>query len=72
MKNIVLIPVGKFYRAFHLPNSELFHVMRVRCYNIRIGSPYIDGIEEEGPVCIFIQKGLSDLWKNTEIQKVPL
>ncbi len=30
---------------------------------------YIDGVEEEGLICIFGQKDVSDLWKNGKIQK---
>ncbi len=32
MKNNVLM-VGKFYGVFNLQNCEVYHVMRVPCYN---------------------------------------
>ncbi len=40
MKNNILIPVDRFYRAFCSLNNELYGATWVLCYNCCIGSPY--------------------------------
>ncbi len=70
-----------FHESFKYPLSCSFifilvqHLLQLQLWLFpsrhHIPCFYIFGIEDEGPICIFCRKGLSDLWKNTKIQKGP-
>ncbi len=50
--------------------SKILRGARARKYPyLCLCETHSDGVEEEGPICIFGRKDLSDLWKNTKIQK---